>query len=155
MKALVCGSFDPITNGHIDIIKRASAMFDDVTVGVFVNSSKRYTFSEEKRIALINEAIKDIDNAHAELCSGLVARYCIDNGIGVIVKGVRNSKDFDYELEMAQANKLLAPETETLLLPCAPHLAGVSSSAVRAFSACGEDVSTLVPECVAKALKEL
>ena len=101
MKALVCGSFDPITNGHIDIIKRASAMFDDVTVGVFVNSSKRYNFSEEKRIALINEAIKDIDNAHAELCSGLVARYCIDNGIRVIVKGVRNSKDFDYELEMA------------------------------------------------------
>ena len=155
MKALVCGSFDPITNGHVDLIKRAASMFEDVTVGIFVNSAKRYVFSEEQRLDLIREAIKDVKNAHAELCSGLVARYCTDNGIGVIVKGVRNVKDYEYELDMALTNKLLAPGVETLLLPADPSLSGISSSAVRTLSACKEDVTKLVPECVAKALSEL
>lgn len=153
MKALICGSFDPITNGHVDLIRRAAMLFDDVTVGIFVNSAKKYMFSETERLELIKNSIKDIKNAHAELCSGLVATYCQDNGIGVIVKGVRNIKDYEYELDMAKANKLFAPETETLLLPASSETEAISSSMVRAFNAGGKDVSAFVPACVAKALK--
>ena len=153
MKALICGSFDPITNGHIDLIKRAAALFDDVTVGIFVNSSKSYMFTEEERLAFVSEAITDIKNAHAEICHGLVATYCENNGIGVIVKGIRNSKDYEYELEMAKANKLFAPGTETLFLPASADTEAVSSSMIKAFHSYGKDVSGYVPLCVAKALK--
>ena len=152
MKALVCGSFDPITNGHVDLIKRTASLFDEVTVGIFVNSSKKYLFSEETRCSLAAESLADIKNVSVKICHGLVATYCKENGIDVIVKGVRNSKDYEYELEMAQANKLFAPETETLFLPASPETQGVSSSMVRAFHCGGMDVTPYVPECVAKAL---
>ena len=153
MKALICGSFDPITNGHVDLVKRAAMLFDDVTVGIFVNSSKNYMFSEETRLKLVSEAISDIKNAHAELCSGLVATYCENNGIGVIVKGVRNVKDYEYELEMAKANRLFAPGTETLFLPASADTEAISSSMIKAFHSYGKDVSDYVPSCVAKAIK--
>ena len=155
MKALICGSFDPVTNGHLDLIKRASRLFDEVTVGIFVNPDKKYLFSAEMRLSLLTEAIKDIDNAKAELCSGYVADYCKENGISAIVKGVRNTADYEYELEMAVFNKNRAPETETVFLPAYGEIAGISSSFVRELHAKGEDVSSYVPECVKKAFDSI
>lgn len=155
MKALVCGSFDPITFGHIDLIKRAASMFESVTVGIFINPDKKYLFSEEKRLQLVKEAIKDIPNASADISSGMVAHYCQKNGIGAIVKGVRNEKDFAYEAKMAEFNKRLAPDTETVLILASPETAEISSTLVRELGASGGDLSALAPECVIRAIEEI
>ncbi len=155
MKALITGSFDPITLGHMDIIKRTAAVFDEVTVGIFPNSSKHYFIDAETRLALIEEAVKNIGNVRAELCGGLVSEYARDNGIQVIVKGVRNIRDYDYELEMAGVNRMVCPTCETLLMPASPDVQLYSSTMVRIFFQSGKDVSPYVPECVAKYLKNM
>lgn len=155
MKALITGSFDPITNGHLDLIKRTAAVFDDVTVGVFINPDKTYTFSEGQRLYMVREAISDIPNAKAVISHGLVTTYCKENGIDVIVKGVRNEEDFLYEQNMALYNRQHCPTTETLFLPADPCVAHVSSSAVRTRFANGEDISGYVPAVVAEEFTKL
>ncbi len=154
IKALICGSFDPVTLGHIDIIRRASLLFDDITVAIFNNSAKKYMFSESERIEMLAEAIKELPNAHAELCSGLVAEYVRKNNINVIVKGVRNQTDCSYEMDMARANKLIFDGCETMLLLSYGSISDISSSLVRAIALNGGDVSEFVPECVAVRLTE-
>lgn len=148
MKALITGSFDPVTNGHIDLIKRTAAMFDSVTVGIFVNPAKKYYFTENERLEMLTEAIKELDNVEARICSGLVARYVRENGINAVVKGVRGSADCDYEITMARTNKMIYDGCETLLLPASAGLENVSSSTVKALRSYGEDISAYVPECV-------
>lgn len=155
MKALIPGSFDPVTNGHVDLIRRAAAMFDTVTVGVFVNSDKKYLFSAEQRAKMIAESTRNIKNVNVITDNGYVADYCKDNGIGVIVKGVRNAADYEYELKMADYNKKRNPYAETVLLPAYDDMASVSSSAVRQMASNGEDISAIVPECVIEAFKTL
>ena len=155
MKALICGSFDPVTNGHIDIIKRTSALFDSVTVGIFVNSEKKYLFDAEKRLELLNEATKGIKNVKAEICEGLVARYIERNGIDVIVKGIRNTADYEYELEMAKINKSIYEKAETLLMPASKETDFLSSGFVKTMFFSGEDITAFVPKCVKKALEEI
>ena len=150
MKALIPGSFDPVTNGHVELVKKAAAMFDTVTVGIFVNPDKTYLFSEAERYEMLSEAIKDIDNASAALCSGYVADYCKEHGIGVIAKGVRNTTDYEYEAEMARYNKNRNPDADTVLLFADSEMAGISSSAVRKMHSEGGDVKGIVPECVYK-----
>lgn len=150
MKALITGSFDPVTNGHLDLIKRTAAVFDDVTVGIFINPDKAYTFSEDTRLSMMVEAIKDIGNAKAVLSHGMVADYCRENGIDVIVKGVRSETDFIYERNMALYNREHCPTTETVLLPASPDLVSISSSAIREMFKNGEDISTYVPAVVVK-----
>ncbi len=154
MKALITGSFDPITLGHMDIIKRTAALFDEVIVGIFTNSSKRYLISEDDRLALIKEAVKDLENVKAELCSGLVSSYARDHGIRVIVKGIRNVRDYDYELEMAGVNRMLCQNCETLLMPASPSVQLYSSTMVRILYQNGDDISAYVPECVTKFLNK-
>ncbi len=151
MKALICGSFDPVTNGHIDIIKRAAALFDNVVVGIFVNSEKKYFFSLKDRLKLLSEATKDFDNVTVDFSDGLVAKYVEQNGIDVIVKGVRNAADFEYEFKMAEINKQINKNAETLFLPSSKDNELLSSSLVKSRFLSGEDISALVPEYVQRA----
>ena len=116
MKALICGSFDPVTNGHLDIIRRAAALFDSVVVGIFINSEKKYYFDLNDRVILLTEAVKDLKNVTVDFSEGYVAKYVEENGIDVIVKGVRNATDFEYEAMIDKVNKQIYPGAETLLL---------------------------------------
>ncbi len=154
-KALITGSFDPVTLGHMNLISRAAAIFDSVTVGIFVNSSKTYVFSAEERATMLREACAECDlvNVTVEVCSGLVARYVEENGIDVIVKGARNSTDFEYERNMAEVNKQISPKAETMVLFSDPNYSAFSSSTVRTLMNYGEDVSNLVPRSVLKRIK--
>ncbi len=152
MKALICGSFDPVTNGHLDIIKRAAALFDSVVVGIFVNSEKKYFLNSKDRLELLAEATKDLDNVTIDFSEGLVAKYVEENGIDVIVKGVRNAADFEYEFKMAEINKQINKNAETLFLPASKETELLSSSFVKNKLLAGEDISAFVPECVKKAL---
>ena len=156
-KALVTGSFDPVTVGHMDLITRAAAIFDSVVVGIFVNSSKSYKFTAEDRAAMIEEACADagLNNVSVELCSGLVAHYVRDNGIDVIVKGVRGAADMEYERMIDEVNKLVNPKAETMLFISDPKFGSISSSAVRELLRYGEDVSALVPASVVKKIKDI
>jgi pantetheine-phosphate adenylyltransferase len=152
MRKAVCpGSFDPITNGHLDVIERASGLFDEVTIAVLKNSQKTGLFTIEERIKMAKEAVAHIPNAKVDTWSGLLVDYCRANGIGAIIKGLRAVSDFDYELQMAQMN-LQLEGVDTLLMATKPAYSFLSSSLVREIAKYGGDVSTLVP---AGALREL
>ena len=117
MKKAVCpGSFDPVTNGHIDIIKRAAELFDEVTVLVVTNPDKKCVFSPEERCDLIRKSTENIEGIKVDSFSGLLADYVKKNGINAIVKGIRSSSDFEYEFQMALANRSLAPDAETVFI---------------------------------------
>ncbi len=154
MKALICGSFDPVTNGHLDIITRAAALFESVVVGVFVNSEKKYFFNLKERINLITEAVKDLKNVTVDYSDGYVAKYVEENGIDVIVKGVRNPADFEYEAKIDKVNKQIYPGAETLLLIASTETEHLSSSLVKEKFLSDEDISAYVPECVKKAFED-
>ncbi len=148
MKALICGSFDPVTLGHLSVIESAAKMFDEVVVGIFLNSAKKYMFSEVERLSMLSEAVAELKNVKVELCEGLVAAYVRDNGIDVIVKGVRNTVDCGYELEMARANRMIYPGCETIFIVSSEEKSGISSSLVRVMLQNGEDPSSFVPASV-------
>ncbi len=148
MRRAACpGSFDPVTNGHIDIVARASALFDEVVVAVGVNKSKNRLFTPEERIAMLKEACSPFDNVRVDAFSGLLTTFCQDNGIHAIVKGLRAVSDFDYELQMAQMNASLT-EVETVFIPTSPEYSFLASSLVKEVAAFGGDVSGLVPDFV-------
>ena len=153
MRKAVCpGSFDPITNGHIDVIERASGLFDQVVIGVLANSSKTGLFSIEERLVLAKDAVAHIPNVTVDTWSGLLVDYCKANNIGAIIKGLRAVSDFDYELQMAQMN-LQLKGVDTLLMATKPAYSFLSSSLVREIARYGGDVSALVPTGVLKELK--
>ena len=152
-RAVCPGSFDPVTNGHLDIIRRAARLFDDVVVAVGVNASKRRLFSAEERIAMIAEACADLPNVSVEGFEGLLTTFCQERGILAIVKGLRAVSDFDYELQMAQMNSSLAP-IETVFVPTSPEYSFLASSLVKEVAAFGGDVSGLVPGFVRDLLTE-
>jgi len=151
-KAVCPGSFDPVTNGHLDIIERAAQMYDEVTVAVLTNRGKAGLFTVEERIALLEEVIVDHPNVRVEAFEGLLVDFCRDRGMPVIVKGLRAVSDFDYELQMAQMNYRLA-EVETLFVSTNPLYSFLSSSLVKEVAAFGGDVSGLVPDAVLTALR--
>ncbi|MGP4112384.1 pantetheine-phosphate adenylyltransferase [Streptomyces sp. 4N509B] len=152
MRRAVCpGSFDPVTNGHLDIVTRAARLYDQVHVAVMVNKSKQGLFTIEERVALIEESLQDYDNVTVEVFHGLLVDYCKQRDIPAIVKGLRAVSDFDYELQMAQMNNGLSG-VETLFIPTNPVYSFLSSSLVREVAAWGGDVSHLVPEHVLRAL---
>ncbi|GHH52027.1 pantetheine-phosphate adenylyltransferase [Streptomyces candidus] len=152
MRRAVCpGSFDPITNGHLDIIGRASRLYDVVHVAVMINQSKKGLFSVEERIALIRDVTSDYENIVVESHHGLLVDFCKDRDIPAIVKGLRAVSDFDYELQMAQMNNGLSG-VETLFIPTNPTYSFLSSSLVKEVAAWGGDVSHLLPETVHAAL---
>jgi pantetheine-phosphate adenylyltransferase len=153
MRKAVCpGSFDPITNGHLDVIERASGLFDEVTIAVLVNSTKTGLFSIDERIAMAKDAASHLPNVRVDTWSGLLVDYCKTHDIRAIVKGLRAVSDFDYELQMAQMN-LQLKGVDTLLMATKPAYSFLSSSLVREIARYGGDVSALVPSGVHKALK--
>ena len=148
MRRAVCpGSFDPVTNGHIDIISRASTLFDEVVVAVGVNKSKQRLFSAEERIEMLAEACSGYENVRIDCFDGLLTDFCREHGIHAIVKGLRAVSDFDYELQMAQMNSSLA-DIETVFVPTSPEYSFLASSLVKEVAAFGGDVSSLVPALV-------
>ena len=153
----VCpGSYDPVTNGHIDIISRASGMFDELIVAV-VNASVRKSrslFTAEERIGFIREATAHLENVRVEPFSNLVVEFARERGARAIVKGLRAISDFEYELEMNQLNRQLASDIESVYLMASPQYSFLSSSGVKEIATFGGDVSDLVPEPVAQRLKE-
>jgi pantetheine-phosphate adenylyltransferase len=145
MRRAACpGSFDPVTNGHIDIVARASALFDEVVVAVGVNASKALLFTPDERMELIREAVAPYPNVSVSSFEGLLTDFCQANDICAIVKGLRAVSDFDYELQMAQMNSSLAP-VETVFLPASPEHSFLASSLVKEVARYGGDVTRLVP----------
>jgi pantetheine-phosphate adenylyltransferase len=152
LRRAVCpGSFDPITNGHLDIIARASRLYDVVHVAVMINKSKQGLFSVEERIALIEEVTAEFGNVQVEAFHGLLVDFCKQRDIPAIVKGLRAVSDFDYELQMAQMNIGLSG-VETLFVPTNPTYSFLSSSLVKEVAQWGGDISHLVPPPVLDAL---
>jgi pantetheine-phosphate adenylyltransferase len=152
-RAVCPGSFDPVTNGHIDIVARASVLFDEVVVAVGANVSKRRLFTVEERIAMLQQACAGYDNVRVDSFSGLLTTFCEENGIDAIVKGLRAVSDFDYELQMAQMNSSLT-DVETVFIPTSPAYSFLASSLVKEVAAFGGDVSGLVPDFVHARLTE-
>lgn len=155
MRTAICsGSFDPITLGHLDIIRRAAACFDRVCVCVSPNAEKRnQMFTPEQKLQLVRTAVADLPNVEAELYSGLLADYARQKGAGILVKGVRNTTDFDLEYQQAAINRGICPELETLLLPASPAYQHFSSTMVREMIRYGQPLEKYVPAPVAEELK--
>ena len=150
--ALVPGSFDPITLGHISIIKRASELFDRIIVCVMLNSQKEYLFSLKEREELVREAISEISNAEVDSHDGMLWQYAEEKGVCAIVKGVRNAVDTEYEIIQAEFNKEKYPQAQTLLLPAEKGFEALSSTEVRNLAAKGEVQNLAVTENVKNAL---
>jgi pantetheine-phosphate adenylyltransferase len=154
VRKVVCpGSFDPVTNGHLDIVARAAALFDEVTIVVAINRSKATLFTVEERLELLGEVTGQWPNVRLDSFEGLLVDFCRDRGIPAIVKGLRAVSDFDYELQMAQMNRQLAG-VETLFVPTSATYSYLSSSLLKEVAAHGGDVAGLVPDVVATRLRE-
>ena len=148
MARVVCpGSFDPVTNGHLDVISRAAALHDEVVVAVLINITKKSLFSTDERVDMLREVTRDLGNVRVERFHGLMVNFCTANGIAAIVKGLRAVSDFEYEMQMAQMNYRLA-KIETLFMTTNPLYSFLSSSLVKEIAKYGGDVSGLVPEPV-------
>lgn len=153
MRIAVCpGSFDPVTNGHLDVFIRAAAMADEVVVGVLINHSKAGLFSIDERIDMLREVVAPYPNIRVDSFHGLLVDYCQSHGITAIVKGLRAISDFDYELQMAQMNYRLSG-VETVFITTNPLYSFLSSSLVKEVATFGGDVSGLVPDAVLRRLE--
>jgi len=153
-KALCPGSFDPPTNGHIDVIERAARHFDHVCVAVIANPSKEAMFSREERTDMLENALTHLDNVEIASFDGLLVDFARARAVAVIVKGLRAVSDFEYELQMAQMNSVLLPGLDTLFITAKPDWAFLSSSLVKEVARFNGPVEGLVPPVVTKALAE-
>jgi len=153
-RAICPGSFDPITYGHIDIIKRASKIFDEVIVAVVANPQKGPLFSLKERLSLVRRALKNLTNVRIESFSGLVVDYAKNKGINVIIRGIRMVSDFEYEFQMALTNRRLSQELETIFLMPSESYSFLSSKLLKEAASLGADLSSFVPLYVEKALKD-
>lgn len=152
MRRAVCpGSFDPVTNGHLDIVARAATLFDEVIVAVGVNKSKNRLFSPDERIDMLSEACRKYPNVKVDGFTGLLTAFCQERDVIAIVKGLRAVSDYEYELQMAQMNSSLA-EIETVFIPTSPEYSFLASSLVKEVAMFGGDVSGLVPDFVRERL---
>jgi pantetheine-phosphate adenylyltransferase len=152
-RAVCPGSFDPVTNGHLDIVRRAANLFDEVIVAVGVNKSKHRLFSPEERLAMLEQATADLPNTTVAGFTGLLTTFCEERGAHAIVKGLRAVSDYEYELQMAQMNSSLTG-IETVFVPTSPEWSFLASSLVKEVAAFGGDVSRLVPDFVLGPLTE-
>lgn len=151
--AIYPGTFDPITNGHSDLVSRASALFDKVIVAVAVSAGKNPGFGLEQRVALVKEVLAGIDNVEVTQFDALLVDFARRSGAGVILRGLRAVSDFEYEFQLAGMNRRLAPDVETMFLTPAEKFSYISSTLVREIAALGGDVSEFVHPAVARALK--
>lgn len=152
-RAVVPGSFDPITKGHLDIISRCAVLFDEVIVGVAENVSKRYMFTIEERVELARRATQNIEGVSVEPIDGLLAKWCKEHEVDVIAKGLRSAVDASHELPQATVNRKLA-DIETILLATHPALGHISSTIVKEVAINGGDVSSMVCDHVREALEK-
>lgn len=155
--AIYPGSFDPLTNGHLDILERAAKMFETVYVTVAVNNQKTAVFSGDERVSLIEEAIQNKewkDKIEIEQFTGLLIDYARKKKVNILLRGVRQISDFEYEFRMALTNRRLAPEIDTLFLMPDEQLTFISATIVKEVAAWGGDLSSFVPKHVAKALRK-
>ena len=148
--AVYPGSFDPVTNGHLDVITRGANLFDRVIVGVLHNSAKSPLFSAEERVKILEEATADLKNVEIVSFSGLSVEFARKCNAKVIIRGLRAITDFEYELQMAQTNRVLAPDIDTMFLTTSLEYAYLSSTTVKEVAAFGGDISKFVPEFVRK-----
>ncbi|MBN2041161.1 MAG: pantetheine-phosphate adenylyltransferase [Spirochaetes bacterium] len=148
------GSFDPITLGHIDIIKRAGSICDKLIIAAAMNISKKPLFNIEERLEMIRESCNNLKNIEITTFNGLLADYCIKRNVNVIIRGLRPGLDFDNEYAVALINRRLAPEAETIFFPSDSELCFVSSSMVKEIASYGGDVTTFVPQFVKQKLSE-
>lgn len=153
LTALCPGTFDPVTNGHLDILERASRLFDALVVAVLENPAKEPLFAAEERVAMLKEAVAGLENVEVDSFSGLLVDYAVQREARIIVKGLRAVSDFDYELQMAQMNHRLAG-VETCFVPTSPKWSYLSSSLVKEIAGYGADIHGLVPDNVRERLKE-
>ncbi len=154
MKVLYTGSFDPITEGHLDIIKRCSEKFDEVVVTVFNNSDKKHFFTVEERFDLVSQAVSRFSNVKVDITCDMVVNYARDNNIDIIIRGLRAVSDYEYELKIAAINRHLYPKLETLFMMSSPNYSFISSSIVKEVVKYNGDISDLVPENVINAIKD-
>jgi len=152
--AIVPGSFDPITYGHIDIIKRSAQLFDEVIVAILVNPDKKYLFTLEEREEMINESIKDFNNVRVDSFSGLLVNYAKKVDSTVIVRGLRAVSDFEYEMQLTFMNKALDDNIETFYMMANKQYSFISSSIVKGVSGFGADLSKFVPKHVEERLEK-
>lgn len=151
--AIYPGSFDPVTSGHLDIIERASCLFDKLVVAVAPNSTKQPMFSTEERLEMLSEVCSKFSNIQVDCFSGLLVNYAREHGATAIVKGLRAVSDFEFELQMAQMNRRLAPEVHTVFLMTTTEHSFLSSSIVKEIARLGGDISGLVPPLVEQRLR--
>ena len=154
MRRVVCpGSFDPVTNGHLDIIGRAAALYDEVIVAVLINVTKHSLFTVDERVELLGEVTRGYGNVRIDRFHGLLVDFCAKHGISAVIKGLRAVSDFEYELQMAQMNYRMA-KVETLFMTTNPLYSFLSSSLIKEIAKYGGDVSGLVPEPVLSRLRD-
>ena len=151
--AVYPGSFDPVTYGHLDIIRRASAMFDELIVAVMTNSAKTPLFTLDERVKMLRESVKDLPNVRIESFGGLLIDYCKTNNIHIVIRGLRAITDFEYELQIAQTNKELSHnQVDTVFLTTSLRYSYLSSSVVKEIASYNGDISPCVPEFIADSL---
>jgi pantetheine-phosphate adenylyltransferase len=155
VRAVYPGSFDPVTNGHLDLIRRASVLFDEVVVAVLRNPGKEGVFPLPQRVSLLQEATRGLPKVRVDAFAGLLVDYVSQVGAKVIVRGLRAVSDFEYEFQMALMNRRLSAELETVYLMPAEQYTYLSSGLVREVASLGGRVDGLVPACVVQALEEL
>ena len=153
-RAIYPGSFDPVTNGHVDVIERATRMFDELIVGVAISTPKQTFFSADERVAMMTDVCRRFPNVTIEVFDKLLVEWALRRGIPTIVRGLRALSDFDYEFQMALANRKLEPRIETVFLMASEECACISSSMIKQIAALGGNVGPLVPACVAAALRQ-
>ncbi len=152
--AIYPGSFDPVTYGHLDIIKRSAALFDSLVIGVLSNSAKISLFSPDERVSMIRDLVKEIPNVSVRSYDGLLVNFADEVGASAIIRGLRAVTDFEYELQMAQTNKVENSNIETVFLTTDLHYSYLSSTVVREFASYGGDISAFVPPSVVPLVQE-
>lgn len=146
--AIYPGSFDPVTLGHFDIIKRSAKMFDKVIIGVLNNTSKTPLFSLEERVKMLQDTVWSLDNVSVESFEGLLVDFVKQKNSNTIIRGLRALTDFDLEMQMAQSNRMVAPDVDTVFLSTGIEYSYLSSSVVKEYARYGVDIAQFVPECV-------
>ena len=152
-KAIFPGSFDPLTYGHLNIIERASRIFDEIDVVVAHNVNKKYMFSADERLRMVKKLTKDFKNVTAHVSEKLIVDYAKESGANVLLRGIRNSIDFFYEFDLSLMNKNLSSEIETVFIPTDQKFLTIKSSSIKELASFGGNISGMVPEIVVEAMK--